>query len=133
MRVFIYYNLHRHVWSVKALTGPKKGRVIMHAVTVTLVDAVPKVSEAGRQRVIQERRKNVHAGIVGTLESVSQNRTQRPTGYARASYNPYKGETFYFTDFAEGHAVPESLAPLEWHAVDTAPHVVMSGRDVWVA
>ncbi len=67
MRVFVYWNLHRKLWSVKALEGPDKGRVVGRTATVLLADVTGKVSEAGRLRVIAEDRKNVHAGLVGTL------------------------------------------------------------------
>lgn len=67
MRVFCYYNLHKAVWSVKALEGSQKGRVILHAGEVTLAKCEFKVSEAGRQRVLREKKKNVHAGVVGEL------------------------------------------------------------------
>lgn len=67
MRVFIYWNLHRACWSIKALEGADKGHVIAHAKNWCLGGVRFKVSEAGRQRVLREQRKNVHAGVVGTL------------------------------------------------------------------
>ena len=67
MKAFIYFNLHSKLWSIKALAGPCNNRVIVHADRVLIVNAEFKVSEAGRQRVIQEKRKNVHAGVVGTV------------------------------------------------------------------
>lgn len=66
--VFVYFNLHKKVFSVKDV---KTGRVIAHANTVKLQNAYPKVSEKGRQRVLKEQRKNVHAGIRGELEYYS--------------------------------------------------------------
>jgi hypothetical protein len=94
-RVFVYYNLHKKVWSVKSL---KTGRVIAHAKTVQLRDCTYKVSKRGRERVLAERRKNVHAGVVGTLIALDQ-----LAGYSVAfdfdtseivTYNPYRYETF---------------------------------------
>ena len=67
MKVFVYYNLNKFLWSVKSLDGPTKGRVIAHADKLLLRDITYEVSEAGRQRVLREKRKNVHAGIVGNL------------------------------------------------------------------
>jgi hypothetical protein len=56
---------------------------------VALTNVTFKVSEAGRQRVLQEKRKNVHAGVVGTLvDSLGS------VGSERVTYNPYKGGTF---------------------------------------
>lgn len=93
MKVFVYFNLHKKVFSVKALEGPQKGRVVAHRDRVFLTDVVFKVSEAGRQRVLREQRKNVHAGVVGqwTDEYVSS-----IYGGKSVTYNPYKYRTFVF-------------------------------------
>ena len=98
MRVFVYYNLHKQVWSIKALEGPQKGLVIGHSPTVLLQDAAGKVSQAGRQRVLRERRKNVHAGIVGTLVHTG---TEGYFPSQEVTYNPYKYETFVDKDTLE--------------------------------
>ena len=65
MKVFVYFNLHKKVWSVKALEGPNKGKVIEHTTNINIANAKFKVSEAGRQRVLKEKKKNVHAGVTG--------------------------------------------------------------------
>lgn len=98
MRVYVYFNLHKLLWSVRALEGPNKGRVIEHAREIFLTDCQFKVSEAGRQRVLRERRKNVHAGVVG--------RTGTPVPASallgeRVTYNPYKHPTFVRADTLE--------------------------------
>lgn len=95
MQVFVYFNLHRKLWSVKALDGERKGKVIGHFSHVILRRAHFKVSEAGRQRVIREQRKNVHAGVKGTLVHTVENR-QTPIEFAGTpvTYNPYKFNTF---------------------------------------
>ena len=93
MKVFVYWNLHKQVWSVKALEGKDKGRVIYHAQNVTLSDCTFKVSEAGRQRVLREKRKNVHAGVVGQLGRINIPLSYMPQMTA-VTYNPYKYETF---------------------------------------
>ena len=123
MRVFVYYNLHKKTFSVKALDGSRKGRVVYHADEVLLSDCQFKVSEPGRQRVLSERRKNVHAGVVGTLEATTGEQTAAgrdchcsDTGWAQSdkwtgrdadiadavtsqgsqvSYNPYRSGKFY--------------------------------------
>lgn len=92
MKVFVYFNLHKKKWSVKALEGPNKGRVIAHRYNVLLRDCTFKVSQAGRKRVLKEKRKNVHAGIVGFWDndwSFLSYQTQ-----FEVTYNPYKYETF---------------------------------------
>lgn len=92
MRVFVYFNLHKKLWSVRALDGERRGRIVAHAQDLCLADCVFKVSEAGRQRVLRERCKNVHAGVVGTLVS-----SGLPEGAAcptRITYDPYRFATF---------------------------------------
>ena len=91
VKVYVYFNLHKKCFSVKALEGSCKGLVVTHTDTVSLKDATFKVSEAGRQRVIKEKRKNVHAGVVGYLEGFIATSTE---GYKQAYYNPYKTSTF---------------------------------------
>jgi len=95
MKVFVYYNLHKKCWSIKALEGPNKGRVVAHAATVILNEVQFKVSEAGRQRVLREKKKNVHAGAVGVLECYDPQEAYFNTAISMpVTYNPYKYETF---------------------------------------
>lgn len=90
MRVYVYFNLHKKVWSVRALEGARKGRVIAHRTDLELADCTFKVSEPGRQRVLREKRKNVHAGIVGTLmDSPAPMPLPR-----RITYCPYRYNSF---------------------------------------
>ena len=101
MKVFVYFNLHKKCFSLKALEGPDKGRVIMHATYVQLRDCTFKVSEAGRQRVLREKKKNVHAGCVGTVLSAGTIQQVIPDYYINVKYNPYMGAHFIYTDTQE--------------------------------
>jgi hypothetical protein len=58
-----------------------------------------KVSQAGRKRVLQEQRKNVHAGIVG--EWLEQGTPREWMMWDEITYNPYKYETFVYKDNEE--------------------------------
>jgi len=97
-KVFVYWNLHRNCWSVRS---KRTGLVIAHTRNLDLVDATFKVSEAGRQRVLREKRKNVHAGVEGILDDgrfsshVQLSQWRMSTGDDAVTYNPYKGPTFY--------------------------------------
>lgn len=91
-QVMVYFNLHRKLWSIKSL---KTGLVIGHAKTVILSDVKPRVSEAGRQKVLETKQKNVHAGIVGTLESYKDYK-ESLKDYDEITYNPYKYKTFVY-------------------------------------
>lgn len=97
LKVFVYFNLHRKCFSIKALEGPNKGRVVAHRNDVLLFDGTFKVSEAGRQRVLKEQRKNVHAGVVGQWDETGTDliSIDRVTTIGTPiTYNPYKYNTF---------------------------------------
>ena len=86
-KVFVYRNLHKKCYSVKCMLTH---RVIAHVDTIELIGAVFKVSEAGRQRVLREKRKNVHAGVVGIWSDTSSVCTDAVT------YNPYRFDSFIY-------------------------------------
>ena len=104
MRVFVYWNLNQGCWSIKALDGEDRGRVIGHASSFEITGARFRVSEAGRQRVLREKRKNVHAGVVGELTGVmyvanhgrmdDPVRARKIKGGSDITYNPYEGPHF---------------------------------------
>lgn len=113
MRVFVYYNLHKKCWSIKALSGNQKGRVVAHADAVELKDCEFKVSEAGRQRVIREKRKNVHAGVAGTLVAYDGHKTK--AGFVSDQYMP--------PWFSNEHCANMSHAPFN-HNITYNPYVM---------
>ena len=75
VKVAIYYNLHKHTFSVKAMEGEMKNKVVGYSDTLILSPTkdgvVFKVSEAGRRRVLATKNKNVHAVVVGELTGVN--------------------------------------------------------------
>lgn len=92
--VFCYRNLNRKgvVWSVKDV---KTGLVIDRAKIVYLKDVKLKVSQAGRKRVLQQKRKNVHAGAQGVRIN---NKPRNIHNWTRAKYNPYEMDSFQTMD-----------------------------------
>ena len=91
----IYFNLHNHLWSIK--------------------DVRPVVSEQGRQRVIEEKRKNVHAYLRGKIVSLGNFQSYKGRRKPREetcrnfaldwleetrmiTYNPYQRGDFYYKD-----------------------------------
>lgn len=99
LKVFVYYNLHKGIWSLKALEGEHKGKVVAHCEQVGLSEVTPKVSESGRQRVLKEKQKNVHAGITGRILWLDGVPTvMNPEKHKRISYNPYKKPHFVYTE-----------------------------------
>ncbi len=62
MRVYLYWNLHKHLFSVR---NTKTGLVVDHARRVKMTNVTFAVGQKGRERVLAEGRKNVHAGVRG--------------------------------------------------------------------
>ena len=60
-KVMVYYNLHKHTFSVTY-----DSKVIMHADYVKLGDVEFRVRKGGKERVRSEKSKNVHAFVIGT-------------------------------------------------------------------
>jgi hypothetical protein len=85
MQVVVYRNITRKCWSLLDL---KSRRLIGHADSLRLSNARFQVSESGRQRVLREKRKNVHAFVIGEIE-------EKPIAcITPIGYNPYFNETF---------------------------------------
>lgn len=85
-KYYIYRNLHTKTFSVRY-----KGKVIAHPRIFTAYGVTFKVNQIGRQKVLNERRKNVHAFVVCDYweETLKGKRIKD-----RAFYDPYKGTSF---------------------------------------
>ena len=91
MKVDVYFNLHKKCLSIKKTHG----RVIQHAQEVELKNVRFIVSQSGRERVLREKRKNVHAVVRGELIWSSENIDKASTEYKDVvTYNPYKYSSF---------------------------------------
>ena len=86
--VAVYYNIRKRCLSV---LDPSTRLVMGHVDSVYLRGARFKVSEAGRERVRKEKRKNVHAYVYGFIRGKHENISLIPL-----RYNPY--ENVGFTD-----------------------------------
>lgn len=109
-RFKIYRNLHKQTFSIQGFVPEKKGyRVTERANTMLLSDVKFKVMETGRQKVLQEKRKNVHAFItplkyhvlqdgktITEMKDVMGLKTVR-----EIYYNPYKFNSFVYKDTEE--------------------------------
>lgn len=96
MRVFVYRNLHKKCLSVRDI---KSRRVIAHVDSIALEDVRFKVSEKGRNRVLLDKVKNVHAGVEGFW--VAGEVPKDLGGYRKAVYDPYKYTSFVASDTLE--------------------------------
>lgn len=112
MKVEVYRNLHNGRLSIR---DAKTKLVIGHADRVKLLDVTFHVSQAGRERVLRERRKNVHAVVRGYMVSTLFGDDYKGRGlstYARygdpasvqaygdahVKYNPYISGSFLYKD-----------------------------------
>ena len=100
-KVYVYKNLHLGCWSVK-----QDGRVKMHTTDICLFDCSFRVSQKGRDRVLKEKRKNVHAGVSGYIvdrfptydEPIYADNFKGTHTIKLAKYNPYKYSSFVQVD-----------------------------------
>lgn len=90
MKVEVYRNLHTGTWSVRQCST---GLVIDHPTTVLISDAKFVVQPSGRDRVLREKVKNVHAFVRGVI---TQEATPRDSVLLleQVTYNPYKMDSF---------------------------------------
>lgn len=87
-KVKVYFNLHKQTFSIE-----QDGLVIGYSDVVRLVNVTYHVSEKGRQKVLREKRKNVHATVRGYVLAFTAGDEETP-----AYYNPYKVATFVQPD-----------------------------------
>ena len=98
-KVMVYYNLHKHTFSVTY-----DGRVIAHADYVKLENVVFRVRQGGREKVLKDKRKNVHSFVIGTLidycKFPCENMPEEPNNNI-VTYNPYKYNSYVMKDTEE--------------------------------
>lgn len=99
MRVYVYRNLHKDCWSVS-----NGKRIQYHARALELTEVAFRVRKGGRAKVLREKKKAVHAFVVGEVEIAGELLGPVPMeGAVEVTYNPYKNETFVRVD--DGTAV----------------------------
>jgi len=97
-KVRVYRNLHKKCLSVQHKTE-KGWRLWRHVNRACLSNVEFKVYQNGREKVLKEKQKNVHAYVIGGwIEEEIQIKNPR-TVY----YNPYK--TKEFTEISSGREV----------------------------
>jgi hypothetical protein len=91
-----YRNLNKPgvVYSIRSKAT---GLVIGYEPRVTIDDARLRVQEGGRQRVLREQRKNVHAFVEGCWHE----KGRAPKPEVRVRYNPYLFSSFVRGDTLE--------------------------------
>lgn len=90
-RVYVYLNIRTKAFSIVSLEGETKGLVVASAKQLSLKgDCEFRVGKKGRERVLSEGVKNVHAGVFGEIDLSSQ--VQK--GNVEVTYNPKKYDSF---------------------------------------
>ena len=117
MLVDVYRNLHKKTWSIR---DRKTGRVVSHQDEVNVLDAKFVVQPAGRRKVLQEGRKNVHAFVRGTLATYQEVLDDSRTFYLitpyLVRYNPYQAAHFFYRN-PENRIDKADLAILDYEGV----------------
>lgn len=90
-KVAVYYNLRRKCLSVCDASRGKQRKLLGHTDKINLKRVDFKVSKSGQAKVRKEKRKNVHALVVGIVCRAIPVRDQM---YEELKYNPYKHEGF---------------------------------------
>jgi hypothetical protein len=105
--VEVYRNLHKKCWSVR-----QRGKVKLHTDYICLCHAEFKVLQKGRERVLKEKRKNVHAFVKGFLVNPAVinviDDNDNPV-WTDVTYNPYicgsfvtgSGREIQFADYVD--------------------------------
>ena len=93
MKVEIYFNLHKRLFSIRE----RHGKVIAHKKWVGLVRPTFVVQQGGRKRVLRNKSKNVHAfvrpeGYQGFDDFTPLDKVT--DAYTTVRYNPYKYTSF---------------------------------------
>ena len=95
MNVDVYRNLHKNCWSIR---DRSTGRVLVHSQQYVVNNGTFVVQPAGRERVLEEQKKNVHAFVRGGAGTThfSGNSEWRNKFTEPVTYNPYASA--HFTD-----------------------------------
>jgi len=104
--VMVYYNLHKHTFSVTY-----KSKVILHADYVKLKDVEFRVRGGGKEKVRSDKRKNVHAFVIGKLIDYCEYPCKdlpEESSDKVITYDPYKYDSFvYKSDEKPVHSAKE--------------------------
>jgi hypothetical protein len=95
--VHVYKNLHKSCWSVR-----QSGIVVLHTNYICLRDCQLRVGVKGRERVLREKRKNVHAYVCGFFCNPKETYAGKlPFAWDVVEYNPYKYKSFVIKSTGE--------------------------------
>jgi len=103
MRIRVYKNLHKDTFSIKDWDSKSAtyNKVVGYSQNIALTNATFIVSQKGRERVLRQQVKNVHAYVQGDQlpYDVRYEWFELDLNWERVSYNPYKSDTFFTPTF----------------------------------
>jgi hypothetical protein len=111
MKVRVYRNLHKKCLSVQHKTA-KGWRLWKHVDRANLTNVEFKVYQNGREKVLKEKQKNVHAFVIGEWEE-SDLIIKNPKA---VYYNPYQTSQFVLLSSGE-EILNANMAIVEPHKV----------------
>ncbi len=123
MKVEVYWNLHKKLYSVRHPHG-KLIEDNPHRMYVELEDVVWVVQQGGREGGLKEREKNVHAFARGPLVEGPVPPLGGPLkGITTLKYNPYMHQTFIDADSEQGTPVRTSKLGIMFLKTNGSPAV----------
>lgn len=131
--VSVYRNLNKPAFfSIKKNTGNDKGRVGGYAKAVVIECPRFVISLASHQRVLKEKRKNVHAYIRGhCVDAFDSSFLAIPEGAMRVSYSPYVGPYLYCLERDDtGSIIPNSMSCFD--DVGSYAFALITGADIFL-
>ena len=118
-----YRNLNKpEYFSCKQRKGENKNKVIGYGKIIVLKTPVFKVSEAGRQRVLKKRQKNVHAYVTGKFCDAFDGIFMPDQTFTEITYNPYDSGVFF--NRITGDPIEPSI---------NTKYAVLSGSNVYLS
>jgi len=99
LSVKVYRNLNRpSLFSIMAMAGPHKGKVVGYAPAILLRDVHFLISEKTRQAVLKRRVRTVHAFAAGILVTTSETLPDQlaTNDQTTVTYSPYLSGHFHY-------------------------------------
>lgn len=115
IRADVYHNLNLDSLSIRSRERHNYGRVVAYADSVMVEPADFIVQPAGRRRVVETGRRNVHAFVRGVTMKYDP---ETPDGWTHVTYNPFERGEFYRTETGD--------------AIDSAHQAVVTVDGVYV-
>ena len=87
MKAYVHRDIRGKIYSITV-----NGKVVEKTETVYVSDATFRVRPGGRARVLKQKKKNVHAFVIGKVKTSEM--PSLPKNVIKVTYNPYVADTF---------------------------------------